>query len=506
MKKTYEKLKTRMGEICALSSASGLLSWDQHTYMPASGAAVRAQVQGALSAVAHEKLIAPDTGAMIDELYGWAREQGPDSDEFCVLRRLKMEYDRKIRLPQSFVREFATEASVSMAVWQEARLQADYKMFLPHFEKLVRMCRDKADMIGFSGSPYDALADEFEPGITTASLEKSLGHIKRELVPFFHNLRQNGRPVDDSILHKRYDEEQQMRLAGAVVGELGFDFTRGRQDKSAHPFTSSFSCDDVRITTRTAPDYLPVSLYAAIHECGHAFYEQGVPEKYAMNFLRGGSSLAMHESQSRIWENLVARTRPASGWLLGKLREFFPVQAAHTGPEEFYRAVNKSSPTLIRTEADEITYNFHILLRFEIEKGLIEGGLSAADVPAVWNAKMKEYIGITPANDAEGALQDVHWSLGLLGYFPAYMLGDVMAAQFMSAARRQLPQLDTQFAHGEFSAFHKWLHENIHRHGAKYTSDELLKKVTGRGLDADALVRHIRAKYSEIYGLSEVCR
>jgi len=500
MTETFQLLREAFAEICDLQSASAVLQWDQETYMPPGGCNARAEAVAAVEKAAHARLVSDDLARLLDQAERWAQAQGPDSFAFTFTRAARREQERARKLAPQLVTELAKATALASEAWRAARHNSDFPAFAPHLERVMALSRRKAEALAVGKRPYDSLLDLYEPDARTTELEDVFRALRQGLVPLVREIMARRDEVSDAVLHIPCDENLQVKLCREVTKHLGYDFERGRQDLSTHPFTTSFSVNDVRITTRTLKDYWPAGLYGAIHECGHALYAQGIAPELDRTPLNGGASLGVDESQSRLWENLVARSRPFCTWILRSLRERFPDQFSRCQAEELYRAVNKSGPSLIRVEADEVTYNLHVLLRFELEAELVEGRLRVAEAPAAWNAKMAEYLGVRPPDDAQGILQDIHWSAGLIGYFPTYALGNIMSAQFFAQARHDLPGLDGTIRNGDFAVLRGWLKDKIHRHGRSYTAAELLKKVTGRALDAEPFLDYLRAKYSELYG------
>ncbi|MDQ7772072.1 MAG: carboxypeptidase M32 [Elusimicrobiales bacterium] len=500
MENKFAELRKRYEETAALGSARAVLAWDQRVTMPPGGAPGRARSMSALARVVHGKATDPEVGRLIGETWDWAQAKGPDSFEAAYLRVLKRDYDRATRLPSDFVAEMSAAASAAMAAWEAAKKNSDFPSFAPHLEKMVGFNRRQAEFLAPGEPAYDTLLDLYEPGMRRAELEPLLGELAEGMKPVIKAISESSAAVSDDTLKGDFDEKAQLALADELVRELGFDFTKGRQDRSVHPFTTGFSLSDIRITTWTMRDWLPACVYASLHECGHALYAMGAPAGFEFTPLAGGAGLGVHESQSRFWENFVGRSRPFCEWLLPRLRRHFPGKFDKTGPEELYRAVNKSGPSFIRVEADEVTYDMHIALRFRLETALLDGSLKVKDLPEAWNAGMKELFGIVPKNDAEGVLQDVHWSQGTIGYFPTYSLGNLMAAQLNEAMRADMPDMDGLIARGEFAPLLGWLREKIHVHGARYFPADLLRRATGKERDAAPFVRYIKEKYSGIYG------
>ncbi|BDI32196.1 carboxypeptidase M32 [Capsulimonas corticalis] len=498
----FEDLRKRLGEVSALASTAGILEWDQQTHMPAGGAANRAAQLEVLSKITHELSVSSKTETLLAAAEKAADGLDPDSDDAAFVRVARRDFDHASKLPTELVAEIAKVTTLAHEAWAEARAASNYSKFAPCLENIVDLVRQVADHLGHSGERYDALLDQYEPGMKAADVRAMFDAIKPTSVALVKAIVERGPDaVDDSILKRDFDEAKQEAFGEAVIKELGFDFERGRQDRAVHPFCSSFTSGDVRITTRFDKNFLPMALFGTIHETGHALYEQGVARRYDGNTLGGGTSLGVHESQSRLWENLVGRSRPFWKHFYSSLQSTFPESLSDVDAERFYRAVNKVEPSLIRVEADEVTYNLHILLRFEMETDLLEGRLSVKDAPAAWNAKMQEYFGLTPPDDAQGILQDVHWSMGSLGYFPTYSLGNIISAQLFTQAQSDLGDLSGQIERGEFAPLLGWLRENIHQWGRKYTATELLQRITGKALDTAPYLQYLSAKYGDIYGL-----
>ena len=501
MSDTMTALKTRYAQLSRLEQAAGLLGWDQQTYMPTGAANGRAEQSAVLSQIAHQMLTGDDMGRLIAAGEAETKGQDLDSDDVRLLARLRRSYDKSTKLPEALVMELSRHASLSQEVWVRARQMSDYDQFAPSLEKMLDLTRQACEHLGYQAHPYDALIDQYEPGTKQADVEQMFADMKPRLVALTQAIAQSGKPVDDSLLHGDFATDKQRALTMQIVKAIGYDTTRGRQDEAAHPFCSNFGRDDVRITTRFDPHFLSQAVYASMHEAGHAMYEQGSPAHYETTPLAGGTSLGVHESQSRLWENLVGRSRAFSHYLFPQVKAAFPDALASADVETYYRAVNKVTPSLIRVEADEVTYNLHVLLRFELECALLEGKLDVGDVPDAWDAKMHEYLGITPPTDASGCLQDVHWSAGLIGYFPTYSIGNLLSAQLWNAIGKALPDLNAQIQAGQFAPLLDWLRENIHAYGGKYLPKELVIKATGEPLDARYYADYLHAKYSDIYGL-----
>jgi len=390
--------------------------------------------------------------------------------------------------------------TMGQMAWEEAKAADDFEIFRPHLEQLVQLRRDYANFFKPYDHVYDPLLDDFEPGMKTSEVQAIFNALRPQQVQLLKEIA--AKPViDDSFLHIPYDEQGQWDFGIDVITRFGYDFNRGRQDKAVHPFTTSFGIDDVRITTRFDPDRAASALFSTMHEAGHAMYEQGVSKTLRRTLLANGASMAVHESQSRMWENLVGRSRAFWQFFYPRLVKQFPQQLANVTQEQFYRGINKVEPSLIRVEADEATYNLHIMLRLEIEIALLEGSLQVGDLPHVWNKKMEEYLGVVPPTNREGVLQDVHWSGGMMGYFPTYALGNLVSAQLWERMLVDIPNLEAQISQGKFAELLGWMRANIHQHGAKFEPQALVKRVTGTTIQSESYMKYLRGKYSEIYNL-----
>ncbi|HZY56831.1 MAG TPA: carboxypeptidase M32 [Rubrobacteraceae bacterium] len=492
-------LKDRLAAISDIGGASSLLFWDQHTHMPEGGVAGRAEQMATLSRLAHEMLVDIETGRLLDS----SGEPDPSSEKGALIRRARHDYERATRLPAELVAEITRTTTLAEPAWVKAREESDWSLFAPHLEKIVRLQREAAEALGYDDHPYDALLDGYEPGAKKKQLEVMFEELKKGIVPLVQAVaeREEDGGIRAAPLYGTFGEAEQEEFGKAVIGAFGYDWERGRQDHSVHPFCINFGPGDVRITTRFDKGWLAPALFGTMHEAGHALYEQGINPDYARTPLGGGTSMGINESQSRLWENLVGRSRPFWAHYYPKLQEVFPEALGGVDSEAFYRAINVLEPSKIRVEADEVTYNLHILLRFELEVALLEDKLSIADLPSAWNAKMEEYLGISPENDAEGVLQDIHWSNGVFGYFPTYTIGNVLSVQFFDEAVKQRPEIPAEMREGEFSTLHTWLEENIYRHGSRYYPDESVEQVTGRPLDTASYLRYLKNKFGELYDL-----
>ncbi|HMQ54093.1 MAG TPA: carboxypeptidase M32 [Anaerolineae bacterium] len=501
MSNKFESLKSKLKEVHNLNQAASLLGWDQQTYMPPGGAAARAEQLSTLSKIAHEKFTSDEIGQLLADLAGADFEY--DSTEASLVRVAQREYHKARKLPPDLVAEMSKTFALAHEIWTKARAESDFAQFRDTLAKIIDLNVQAAEAYGYEDHIYDALLDLYEPGMKSAEVKAVFDELKGTLVPLVKSIADQQDVVDDTVMHLDYDEQKQWDFGLLPLQAIGYDLKRGRQDKSTHPFTTSFSVNDVRITTRVYKNELPTALFGTLHEGGHALYEQNIDQSLEGTLLAGGTSLGVHESQSRLWENVVGRSREFWQFYYPKLQEFFPEQLGSVDLETFYRAVNKSEPSLIRVAADEVTYNLHIFLRFELEQALLTQTLRVDHLPEAWNAKMEEYLGLTPPNNAQGVLQDIHWSGGMMGYFPTYTLGNILSLQFYQQTLQDIPDLPQQFARGEFGALLNWFRERIHRHGSKFTANELIRRVTGaEQIEAGPYLAYIKAKYGEIYQLS----
>jgi carboxypeptidase Taq len=501
MEENFEQLKEHLAEISDLGAAAAIMGWDQETYMPPGATEDRSLQMATLSRIIHQKFTSDEIGELLEKLTPELSSLDPDSDEARIIKNVSREYEKQRKVPSEWVAEFSRVTSLAQESWKKAREESVFAQFLPDLTRVIELRRQYTQYFAPYDHIYDPLLDDFEPGMKTAYVKKVFDELRPKQVELVQAIMDSPYPVDDSILYQEFDEQKQWDFGLEVIKAFGFDLNRGRQDKSTHPFTTSFGSNDVRITTRFKPDYLSIGLFGTLHEAGHGMYEQGFSPTLARTTLADGASLSIHESQSRMWENLVGRSRSFWVGFYPRLQEYFPEQLRDVDLDDFYRAVNKVERSLIRTEADEATYNLHIMLRFEIELALMEQSLDVSDLPDVWNARMEEYVGITPPNDSEGVLQDIHWAFGIFGYFSTYCLGNLIAGMFWEKILSDIPDLETQFEHGKFKALWNWLHENILQHGSKFEPAELIKRVTGSELTAEPYVQYLYNKYGDIYRL-----
>ncbi|HTM68938.1 MAG TPA: carboxypeptidase M32 [Candidatus Binatia bacterium] len=496
----YARLLSQLKDIARINAARNALEWDMETKMPAGAGEARGEIIGSLAGLAHAKLTSPSFEEAIVPLRE-LREQGRlDRDDPChaIIGLAWKEFDRARRLPSAFVEELEGLCAASHHVWAEARKASDWNAFLPNLSRIIAMKRDEARLVGYSGSPYDALIDRFEPGMTSAMLGKVLGDLAAFLAPFVRRIGEAG-PVDPSVIRKPLPARAQEALCLRVAKAIGFDMAGGRLDEAAHPFMTRLHPGDVRLVTRYDEANLLDGLYSVIHEAGHGMYEQGLPAGLYGTPAGEAPSYGLHESQSRLWENMVGRSLQFCEWLLGECA--LQGAAFGTGHVPFWRAINAVAPSLVRVDADEVTYNLHVCLRYGIERDLIERKLDPADVPEAWNAGMRELLGVTVPDDARGCLQDVHWSGGLFGYFPSYAVGNLYAAQLYAAAAEELPGMEEGFAEGEFAPLLDWLRQNVHERGSLASADAIVREATGSGLDAGPFARYLEDKYAGVYGI-----
>ena len=495
----YDELIRRSREETLLASCAELLAWDEETYLPRAGVGHRANQLALLAGLLHERAADPRVGDLLAAVEGSSLLTDPDSDAAVNVREFRRVYDRSIRLPRTLVEESTRLASFAQQEWTAARTNADFARFRPWLEKIVALKRREADCLGYVHHPYDALLEEYEPGARTADIADLFAALREDLLPLVNALTYARRRPNTSILRGDYPLDRQRVFGEMAAAALGFDFDAGRLDTTTHPFFASVGPGDCRIATRYQRSQFNTAFFATLHEVGHALYEQGLPPEHYGTPLGTPTSLAMHEAQSRLWENTVGRGRPFWSYFFPLARQMFPAALANVKPADFYFAVNNVEATFIRVTADEVTYNLHILIRFELERALMSGDLPPADLPAAWNEKYRRYLGITPANDADGCLQDGHWSAGMIGYFPTYTLGNLYAAQLFAKARAEVSDLDDAFARGDFSGLLAWLRDRIHRQGGRYSAARLIERVTGSPLDHRPLVQALRRKYGELY-------
>jgi len=497
----YHKLLRRIHEIQDLRKATRVLTWDREVIMARGGNAERTHQISTLKRLSHTLYTSDEMGVLIEgaatELNGVSYE----SSEASLIRFLRRDYARARRLPAEFVSKASDINNDATLAWKQAREADDFSLFRPWLEQVVEVEQEKAQLLGFEDEPYDALLEIHEPGTSTAEVRTLFDKTKAELKPLYEAVLARRGRVDDSFLRQPFDIEKQKTFAHYLAERVGYDFDRGHLATAVHPFSTSLSRNDVRITTRYSPDYLCPSMFATLHEAGHAIYVQNVHPGLTRTPLAKETSAALDESQSRLFENFVGRSKGFWHSHLPRLQSLFSSQLGNVTTDQFYRAVNKVQPNFIRVEADELTYNLHIILRFEIEQSLLSGNLHAADLPQAWNSKMEGLLGLLPPTDREGCLQDIHWTLVGFGYFPTYAMGNLYAAQFFQAVTEQLPQVQAELAEGHTESLIVWLRENIHQYGRMFSPAEIIQQATGAPLSQQAFVKYATAKFSEVYEL-----
>ena len=491
MSAAFTDFKERVGEIEDLDRTSSLLGWDQQVKMPPGGAGVRAEQLATLNRISHEALTSDEMGRLLDKLSGFEESQPYDSYEASLIRLVRRDWEKARRVPAELRGEMSRAASLAMPVWVKARQDSDFSQFLPALRNNFDLRRQYVECFDDYDEPYDVLLDDFEPGMKTAEVRAVFARLKEEQVPLVAAARAEGeRPVRGVSFPIERQKEYELK----VIERFGFDPSEWRLDTAVHPFASSIAITDIRLTTRYFEDNLD-GLFGTMHECGHGLYEHGVARELERTPLAHGASLGLHESQSRMWENLVGRSLPFWRHFYPQLRSTFPEALGNVGLEDWYRSVNWVEPSLIRVEADEATYNLHIILRFELEQELLADTIDLEELPEIWNQRMKDYLGVEPPNDALGILQDMHWAVGAIGYFSTYALGNVISGQLWEKVNAAVPDLHDQFEQGEFGALADWLRENLWQHGRKYTPREMVERITGGGLDPEPYLRYLREKY-----------
>jgi len=500
----YEELIETVKEAQLLGSTASLLSWDQETMMPPGGVDHRARQLAQLARMRHEMSTTPRLGELLNACEDDdALTSNPIKESAVNLREIRHDYDRATKLPASLVEELVRTTSKAKHEWVEARQADDFNHFKPWLEKVIELKRQCAKCYGYGsdGEPWDALADSYEPGATAKWIESVFTPLRQSLVDLLHRLMDAPKKPSNAFNQLKLPIEKQDKFVRFVADAIGFDFQRGRLDQSAHPFCSGTHCNDIRMTTRFVDHNVNDALGSTMHESGHGMYEQGLPAEHIGTPMGSSVSLSIHESQSRMWENQVGRSPAFWKWCYPKLTEFFGSAIEGFSFDQVYEGANIVRPDFIRVEADEVTYNMHIMVRFEIERDLLSGNLEAADVPVAWNSKYKDYLDLDVPDDRSGCLQDIHWSMGALGYFPTYTLGNLFAAQFFDSAERNLPDLNGQFERGEFANLKTWLNEQIHSQGMRYRSQDLCEQVTGKPLSSQPLLDYLEQKLAPIYGL-----
>jgi carboxypeptidase Taq len=499
--KKLDELKYYLAEINDLNCAAGVLAWDQATYMPSGGASARGRQMATLSRLAIEKFTDQKIGNLLDELKPYEESLPYETDDASLIRITRRDYEHLAKVPPEFVGRFTAHAAEAYQVWAEARPDNDFSRVLPYLEKTLDFSREYSSY--FSGFEHiaDPLIDSADYGLTVARIQPLFAELRSQLVPLVQKIVRQPK-ADDSCLRRFFPENEQLKFSTGIIKKFGYDFNRGRLDKTHHPFTTGFSINDVRITTRVDEDFLVDELFSTLHEAGHALYELGVDQAYENTPLAGGTSAGVHESQSRLWENIVGRSRLFWEYYFPKLNEVYSEQFSDVEFDTFYCAINKVEPSLIRVDADEITYNLHVMFRFDLELRLLEGSLAVKDLPEAWRARFLIDFGIEPPNDKDGVMQDVHWYAGMIGgAFQGYTLGNIMSVQFYDAALAANPQIPAEIRSGHFEALHHWLIQNVYRYGRKFTAHELVQRVTGKPMMIDPYINYLHAKYGELYSL-----
>jgi len=491
-----EELKKKFSEITRLNHIRALLGWDEQVNLPNGSFGGRAEQSALMSKIVHERLISDKIGNLIKEC---EKLDNLDLTDAAFIREAKRDYDQEVKLPTKLVEEISKTASLGHAKWVEARKKDDFSLFQPLLEKMIGLQIQVAEKLDTHPDPYSTLIDLYEPGATYDWIAKIFSKSKQNLNKIINKLNTSTDKPDFSILTQKWDADKQWDFSIKVIKGLNYDFNKGRQDKSAHPFTTSLSSTDTRFTTRINENFFSTCLFGSIHECGHALYEMGFKEEIHDNILADGCSMGIHESQSRMWENMVGRSKEFWKYWYPKLGKSFPGNFKGISLEDFHRSINTVQPSLIRVDADEVTYGMHVILRFELERDIIEGKVNVSELPEIWNSKMEDLLGITPPNNADGVLQDVHWSSGYFGYFPTYFLGNLYGAQFYKKALNEHPSLPGDYEKGNFSNLLTFVRENIHQYGRIYQAKDLITRVTGEDLNPDYFIEYLEKKFYPIY-------
>jgi len=501
MGEKYQALVHHLMDIRNVNRAEALLGWDQQVNMPPGGSKARASQMATLARIGHEMLTDEQTDLMLKEAHLENPDAPYDSDEASMIRVIREDYRENTCIPSDLIAEHAEATGLGHNIWKEARAKNDFASFVPIFKRILDLTRRMADYIGYPDHPYDALLGQYERGMTSKEVKRLFDEHKPPLVNLIARINADDDRVSDDILRRDYAIDKQEQICVDIATALGYDFNRGRIDVATHPFAMGLAQGDVRITTRYNKNFLSPALFGTMHEAGHAMYEQGVSPALEGTPLSRGTSLGVHESQSRMWENMVGRSKGFWGWAFPKLQAMFPESLSDVSLETFYRAINKVGQSYIRVESDEATYNLHIMLRFELELEMVAGNIPVENLPKEWNERFEAFFGIVPPTDTLGVLQDIHWSNGLIGYFPTYALGNMLAAQYYKRALEDHPQIPAEIAQGKFDTLLKWLNVNIHQHGRKFTSAEITQRITGESIKSSEYMQYLDNKYTEIYGL-----
>ncbi|HZY44815.1 MAG TPA: carboxypeptidase M32 [Anaerolineae bacterium] len=501
MNPKFDELKNRLMEVNDINSAASVLNWDQLTYMPPGGAPARGRQLATLSRIAHEKFIDPAIGRLLDDLRSDEESLPYDSDEASLIRVARREYEKSIKVPSEFIAELNQHSTAAYQAWAAARPANDFAKVLPYLEKTLDYSRRLANYFPGYAHIADPLIDFSDHGMTVAIIRPLFTRLLEQLVPLVQAITDQA-PADDACLHQAFHEDQQLAFGTELIAAIGYDFNRGHVDRTLHPFMTKFSLGDVRITTRFDKNFFGDTPFSMLHEAGHALYEQGIRMDFEGTPLAGGTSSGVHESQSRLWENLVGRSRSFWEFFYPKAQAAFPAQFKNISLDHFYRAINSVRRSLIRTESDEVTYNLHVMIRFDLEVEMLEGGLAVRDLAEAWRERYRTDMGLAPKDDKDGVLQDVHWYGGTIGgSFQGYTLGNIMGAQFFAAANQAQPALQKDIAHGQFADLLTWLRENIYQFGRKFTATEIVQRVSGGPLSIDPYIQYLRTKYGELYKL-----
>jgi carboxypeptidase Taq len=501
MGEKYQKLAAHLAQVHNLTIAYRILSWDQQVNMPRAGDAARAAQMATVWRLRHELFTSDTTAHLLEEAADEVEGAPFDSDEASLIRVARREYDTAVKQSAEFVARFTQAKGVATALWAKARANNDFKAFQPTLEQLIALKIEEVEQIGYATHPYDVLLGQVEPGMTAATVKAIFDGHRPQLSALIAAIGKQANKVSDAPVHQHFDVEKQREFGLSISKAFGFDYDRGRLDISVHPFEVQFSRDDVRLTTRYHEDFLNPALFGTLHETGHGLHAQGFGRSIEGTYLSDldAGSGAIAESQSRMWENVVGRSRGFWKWAYPKLKDTFPAQLAEINVEAFYRSVNTVRPQFIRVEADEATYNLHIILRFELELELLTSKLKVADLPAVWNARFEQFFGIVPPSDKEGVLQDIHWSQGAFGYFPSYAIGNLLSAQFFNKAVQDVPSIPEDISRGKFDTLLNWATTNLYQHGRKFTVDQHVRRVTGNAIQWQPYVAYLEAKFKEIY-------
>jgi carboxypeptidase Taq len=501
MEPKLDDLKARLVEVNDLESASALLGWDQTTYMPPGGEQARGRQVATLGRLAHEKFTDSAIGTLLDDLRPYEESLPYDSDDAGLIRATRRAYQKAVNVPSEFMARLYAHMAAGYDAWTRARPANDFSIVRDSLAQTLELSRQFAGYFPGYEHIADPLIDFADYGMKAASVRALFADLRAELVPIVHAIAAQP-TADDSCLRQHFPENPQLAFGEQVIRRFGYDFQRGRQDKTHHPYMTKFSLGDVRITTRVRDNDLGDALFSTMHESGHAMYEQGIRMDFEGTPLASGTSSGVHESQSRLWENLVGRSLGFWQFFYPQLQQVFPEQLGGVPLDTFYRAINKVQRSLIRTDADEVTYNLHVIIRFDLELELLEGRLAVRDLPEAWRERYRQDLGITPPDDSDGVLQDVHWYGGWIGgAFQGYSIGNILSAQFFNCATQAHPEIGQQIAQGEFGTLHTWLKENIYQHGSKYTAPELVERVTGGPLRTEPYIRYLRTKYGELYAI-----